>query len=108
MPIMPARMRSLAPRTPLGRARVLARPVATVPINLRRESMEEILVYSVYQRRGSTGFSLCSVTTQLLRQQQFQILTPQVPNQAIVRTDNRFRQIALRLLQLKDFLLDSV
>src|SRR5260370_41886139 len=39
MPIIPMRTRSLAPSTPLGEANVVARPVAIVPINLRRESI---------------------------------------------------------------------
>src|ERR1700704_2669992 len=39
MPMIPIRIRSLAPNTPLGEASVVARPVAMVPINLRRESI---------------------------------------------------------------------
>src|SRR4051794_11469481 len=38
-PIMPSRTRSLAPRTVVGAAKVVARPDATVPIKLRRELM---------------------------------------------------------------------
>ena len=37
--MMPMRMRSLAPRTPRGEARVVAMPDAMVPIKLRREFM---------------------------------------------------------------------
>jgi hypothetical protein len=39
-PIIPMRTRSFAPKTPCGEARVVARPVAIVPMNLRRESMD--------------------------------------------------------------------
>src|SRR5579864_4976938 len=38
-PMMPMRARSLAPKTPCDEARVEARPVAIVPMNLRRESI---------------------------------------------------------------------
>src|SRR5579872_1736249 len=47
MPMIPARMRSFAPRIPLGEASVVARPEAIVLMNLRRESMESLV--SVYR-----------------------------------------------------------
>src|SRR5580704_18059695 len=42
-PMMPMRMRSLAPRT-LDAANVPARPVATLPMKLRRDCMDRILL----------------------------------------------------------------
>ena len=42
MPITPKRMRSFAPNTLEGAARVVAKLEATVPIKLRREAMHQV------------------------------------------------------------------
>src|SRR5689334_13711122 len=59
--MMPMRMRSLAPSTPFGDAKVVAKPVAIVPINFRRESMDAcafrawVLFYLSIQRDPGSG-----------------------------------------------------
>src|SRR5437588_186139 len=56
MQMIPARMRSFAPRTPLGLARVMARPEALVPSNFPRECTQEELAEHDITRYQVTKF----------------------------------------------------